>query len=125
MYNVNKYYIHKDKETIYISKKLNPTLDTNNNQIQNYDIPVKYKFNIQPISADSETREFGELTNRMKVAIANKNIYQNKFNEFDLAYLDGNNPTGETKNGHNANYRIYSVRPQNSIIKIYFLKIVK
>ena len=32
---------------------------------------------------------------------------------------------GEIKNGANADYRIYSVRNQNTCIRIYLLKLVK
>lgn len=34
-------------------------------------------------------------------------------------------PISEVVNGQNANYRIYSVRPQNNIIRIYFIKLTK
>ena len=51
--------------------------------------------------------------------------YKNKFKEFDKVYLDGATPNGELKFGDNANYRIYSIQPQNVAIMIYFLKIVK
>ena len=46
-------------------------------------------FNIQPVTTESEIREFGELAPRLKVATITERIkYENKFNEFDLAYLD-------------------------------------
>ena len=61
----------------------------------------------------------------MKVAvITNRKKYDNKFKEFDLAYLDGATPEGETINGANANYRIYSVQPQNVVIRVFFIKLV-
>ena len=76
------------------------------------------------MSADSEVREFGELANSMRVGVLiPRNAYLGKFNEFDLAYLDGASPNNERINGENANYRIYAIRPQNVVLKVYFLKI--
>lgn len=128
MYNINRTYVFKNLyQNIYISKKNGVEEDYNHNEIPKYDVPVLYrKWNIQFVKAESEILEFGENTSNMKVAtIPNTSEYANKFEEFDLAYLDGKIPLGEAKNGQYANYRIYSVRPQNNIIKIYFLKITK
>ena len=62
----------------------------------------------------------------MKVAVITERYkYDNKFEEFDVAYLDGVNPNGEVIKGDNANYRVYAVQPQNMIIKLYFIKLVK
>ena len=47
-----------------------------------------------------------------------------KFKEFDVAYLDGTTPSGESVNGQNANYRLYPPRNQNKVIVIYFEKII-
>ena len=128
MYNLNRTFIFQNLyQNLYISQKNGTKEDYNHNEIPTYDIPVLYrKWNIQFVKAESELLEFGENASRMKVAvIPNNALYANKFNEFDLAYLDGVTPDGEAVNGQNANYRIYSVRPQNSIIKIYFLKLTK
>lgn len=123
MYNINKTKIMDYKSVIYISKKLDSTYDSEKNEIPQYDTPIKYIFNIQPVSADSEIREFGELANSMKKIVINKLIYNGKFKEFYKAYIY-NNPDGEIQNGANADYRIYSVRPQNTAIVIYFTKLV-
>ena len=128
MYNINRTFIFKNLyQNIYISKKNGTKEDYYHNEIPTYDTPKLYKkWNIQFVKAESEVLEFGENVSNMKVAvIPYTDEYANKFNEFDLAYLDGVTPDGETVNGQNANYRIYSVRPQNSIIKIYFLKLTK
>lgn len=128
MYNVNRTFIFKNLyQNIYISQKNGTKEDYNHNEIPTYDTPQLFKkWNIQFVKAESEVLEFGENVSNMKVAvIPNNALYANKFAEFDLAYLDGVTPDGEAINGQNANYRIYSVRPQNSIIKIYFLKLTK
>lgn len=125
MYNINKQNVFNYKSIIYIAKKLETTQDENLNQIENYDTPIKYRFNVQSVNEDSEVREFGELANRMKVAlITEKSKYIGKFYDFDKVYID-RTPNGEIKNGANADYRIYSVRNQNTCIRIYFLKLVE
>lgn len=115
------------KSVCYVCKKGKPTIDDWGNQLQTYGEPKKYYFNIQPISRDntSNASAFGELIPRLKCAIIPKTEYLGVFNEFDVAYLDGVEPIDESFYGEKANYRIYSVQPQNTIIKVYFLKIVK
>ena len=128
MYNINRTYIFKNVySNIYIASKLGIEEDSNHNKVALYDDPVEYKhWNIQYVKSQSEIMEFGQYAEKMRVAtIPNTPKYANKFKEFDLAYLDNNNPNGEVINGQNANYRIYSVRPQNSIIKVYFLMLNK
>jgi hypothetical protein len=111
---------------LYIASYLRTTQDENLNQTKEYDKPIKYYFNVQPVNQDSEIREFGEMSSSMKVATITERLkYLDKFKEFDVAYLDGTTPDNERNNGDNANYRIYSVRNQNTIIKVYFIKVVK
>ena len=113
------------KSTCYIGSKLESTFDDYGNEIKNYDGPEKYSFNIQPVNLSSDVQAFGENANKMKVAvITNRKKYEGKFKEFDCAYLDGATPDGETKNGQKANYRIYSVQPQNVVIRVFFIKLV-
>lgn len=128
MYNINRQSIRRNnlKSKLYIAKKLESIEDEFGNEITNYDKPIKYFFNVQPASTASEIQAFGELAKSMKVAvITEKDKYLNKFKEFDLAYLDGITPDNESINGINANYRVYAVQPQNAIIKVYFIKLVK
>lgn len=126
MYNVaqNRMSIFKNWNTnCYVAKKLPSTYDEYGNELPNYDTPKQYTFNIQPISAESETREFGELASKMLVAVAlDRDKYMDELNEFDLAYIH-TAPDGESVNGEKANYRIYAIRPQNVVLKVYFLKI--
>lgn len=113
------------KSTCYIGSKLESTFDDNGNEIKVYDTPKEYSFNIQPVTLSSDVQAFGENANKMKVAvITNRKKYDNKFKEFDCAYLDGVTPQGEAINGQNANYRIYSVQPQNVVIRVFFIKII-
>ena len=113
------------KSDVYIASKLGVTQDEYMNQIEEYDVPVPYYFNVQPITDSSEIAEFGELSRHMKRAVVSKSQYLGLFKDFDKAYLDGVTPDGEGVNGENANYRIYTIRPQNVVLMIYFEKIVK
>lgn len=126
MYYVpNNQKVHNIKSKVYIASYLRTGQDEDLNQIKIYDEPVKYMLNVQPVTETSQIRQFGELANSMRVAIVPKSKYLGKFKEFDVAYLDDATPLGELNNGDNANYRIYSVRNQNSIIMIYFVKMVE
>lgn len=125
MYNVNRQNIHDVKSTIYISKKLGTMQDNNLNEYEIFSKPIKYRFNVQVISSDSEIREFGELANDMLViSITEKTKYLFKFMEFDKVYVN-TTPDEELHSGDNADYRIYSIRNQNTSIRIYIRKLVK
>lgn len=131
MYNINGQKIFKNiKTTCYVASKLSSIEDEEGNEITQYDTPKKYVFNIQPFVNGSidgaETLAFGELAQRMKVAvITERDKYKDTFKEFDLAYLDGATPDGELYNGQNANYRVHLVAVQNTVIRIFFTKIVE
>lgn len=113
------------KTKCYIANKTGVKEDDYGNQIGTYSEPKAYMFNIQPVTAESEIQAFGELAPKMKRALISKRVYLNKFKEFDKVYLDGATPNGELEFGDNANYRIYSIQPQNVAMMVYFLKIVK
>lgn len=113
------------KSKCYIGSKLESVFDDSGNEIKVYDTPKEYSFNIQPVTLSSDIQAFGENANKMKVAlITNRAKYENKFKEFDCAYLDGVTPKGENVNGQKANYRIYSVQPQNVVIRVFFIKTI-
>lgn len=117
------------KSICYIGSKLDSTFDDGGNEIKVYDEPQKYSFNIQPVNSltasAAEIQSFGENVNKMKVAvITNRKKYENKFKEFDCAYLDGVTPENETVYGEKANYRVHSVNNQNVVIRVFFIKIV-
>lgn len=111
------------KKTLYIASKIKTTLDDEGNEIIEYGKPIPYKFNYQPTLSDSEIAEFGEKSNIMQRAVI-PILYKDKFKEFDVAYLDGVTPKNEKVNGRNANYRLLPPRNGNSVIIIYFEKLV-
>lgn len=126
MYNTIKHNTLDYKSDVYICKRLGVQQDENLNQVEVFEKPIKYKFNIQPVSEDSEIKEFGELANSMRrVVITEKQKYLKKFKEFDKVYVDTIPDDTEKKYGVNADYRIYSIRPQNVCLVMYFIKIVK
>jgi len=112
---------------VYICKKLPSTQDEYMNEVENYDKPNERPFlwNVQPATADSEVREFGQLANSMRVATISKSLFNGKFKEFDKVYIENKPSSNESFYGENADYRVYSIRPQNACIRIYFLKLVK
>lgn len=104
---------------IYIASKIGEAEDDYGNVINVYQSPVKYKFNVQPVSSEVDLMEFGEKSSMMQKAIIPQ-MYDGLFHENDVAYLDGATPEKESKNGADANYRLYPPRIQNKAIAIYF-----
>lgn len=68
---------------------------------------------------------YGEKISKMYKTIISFQEYKDKFKEGDVAYLENAKPENESEGtyGRNANYKIVSVRPQNTAILIYFEKI--
>lgn len=126
MFDGVKYNTFKNVKSIcYIGKKIDSKFDDYGNEIKQYAKPKKYAFNIQPVTLSSDIQAFGENANKMKVAlITDRNKYEKEFKEFDCVYLDGATPEGETINGQNANYRVYSVQVQNVAIRMFLIKII-
>ncbi len=112
------------KKDLYIAKLLKETFDDYGNNINEYDEPKYYgKFNIQPLSGESDVAEYGSKTSKMQRVFVDYDKYLGEFKEGDVAYLDRTTPTNERVYGDKANYRISSVREQNKKIAIYFEKI--
>lgn len=125
MYNVNSQPIHKVRSRIYLAKKLREDFDDYGNQIVVYDEPQKLFLNIQALSETSDIMEYGEKVSSTRViSITEKKKYLNKFNEFDLVYVD-NTPEGEANYGDNADYYVVGVRTQNASIRVYIQKLIK
>ena len=111
------------KKDCYIASKLDVIVDDDGNEITTYSNPISCKFNYQPVSTDAEIAEFGEKARTMQRAVIPIS-YKDNFKEFDVAYLDGVSPIGEVNNGDNANYILLPPRNGNSVIIIYFEKII-
>lgn len=112
------------KKPLYIaSKDSEVSYDDEGEEITTYQTPVYYEFNYQPVSTDAEIAEFGEKVKSMIKAVIPIS-YKDTFKEFDVAYLEGATPDGETINGMQANYRLLPPRNGNSAIIIYFEKII-
>lgn len=112
------------EKQIYIStKKTTSTFDTNGNEIITYNTPVKYNFNVQPLSGQVDVLEFGVNIGQMQRAVIDYDTYFGYFKEGDKAYLDGKTPTGEPRTGEFANYIIHPVRNQNKKIILIFKRL--
>lgn len=124
-----QYYRRKDwKKTIWIASKLESEFDDYGNEITKYAKPIKYEFNVQPVSSESDIEEFGENAKQMQKAVISRKEYEGKFKEFDIAYLDGASPLDNEQTEKyqclNANYVLYPPRNQNKAIVIYFKRLV-
>lgn len=132
MYNIGRHPVLNFKSNIYIASfdKDYTEYDDNGNELQKFDTPIKYRFNVQANNTqtykdNSYIGEYGYNDNSTKVVmITEKKKYLNKFKEFDRVYLD-TTPNGELENGDNADYRVSLVRNQNTCIKLYLTKLTK
>lgn len=99
-----------------------------------YKEPIKYKFNYQPTSGNTDYLVYGTLINKMYTAFIDYKKYIGKIHEGDKAYLKDNDclfPSElveldlDDNTCKHANYRIKLVQPQNFKIKVIFEKITK
>ena len=130
MYNVRNSNIFRNwnkKCYIALKKQEQVKYDDYGNEIKSYHQPKEYYFNIQPVKGYFDILEYGEKVDKMYKAIIPYEKYNGVFHEGDIAYLEGKNPENETSNtyGIGGNYIISSVRPQNTVIAIYFERIQK
>lgn len=117
MYNVNPQPVHKIKTKIYIEKKVQSIIDGDENEITQYNEPVKYYFNIQPVKDTLERRTYGNVDMETLVAvIPQKYKYKDLFYEGDNAYI------GIEPEDNKPNYHISGIRIQNAGVRIYFVK---
>ena len=109
----------------YISNLDRTEEDDYGNEINFYQKPIHYNFNIQPANGTTDIALYGEKISKMYKTVISLKEYKNRFKEGDVAYLEGLKPSDEIEGtyGKNANYKIKSVRPQNTVILIYFEKI--
>ena len=102
-------------------------VDEYGNEIQQYDEPVKYRFNYQPVTNDADEailKPYGvTLEGTVKALVDIK--YNGQLNKYDLVYLYGASPENENYAGENANYRVITSVPQNMKILVYFERLTK
>jgi len=109
-------------KTVYIAKLISTNKDSYGNQTNVYDTPIQFTLNVQPLSDSARIEIFGANAKKMYVALS-KDISID-INDFDLVYLEDATPTGETKNGFNANYVVRRASIQN-IVGIYYFESIK
>lgn len=110
----------KFNKKIWIASLIGSKEDKYGNEILEYDKPKQYEMNVQPLTAEADLKEFGIAVEQYYKTIIEKYKYYGMFKEGDLAYLEGADPSGEPKNGFNANYTLYPPRNQNKCICIFF-----
>ena len=130
MYNVRNSNIFKNwDKKCYIARKKSVQVkyDDYGHEICSFYKPKEYYFNIQPVKGYFDIIEYGEKVDKMYKAVIPYEKYNGVFHEGDIAYLEGLKPSNETPDsyGIGGNYIISNVRPQNTIIAIYFEKIQK
>lgn len=113
------------KKGCYIASYKETVEDDDGNEINYYLRPKFYEFNIQPVSGNTDIALYGERVSKMYKTIVPFFEFNGVFKEGDKAYLENAKPVSETNEtyGAGANYKIVSVRPQNTVITIYFEKI--
>ena len=113
---------------VYIAQIDKVEYDDYNNQIKTYKKPFFYgKKNYQPLAwrnLQAYKDYFGEVKNN-SVQMLIDYTDRGKFKEFDLAYLYGATPKGESINGENANYIVKTFREQNTKIMVILEEIIK
>ena len=109
----------------FIARLKRTEVDDYGNEINYFHKPEFFEFNVQPTSSKFDIALFGEKVTKMYKALIPFDEFKNYFNEGDVAYLEETKPEKETKEtyGHTANYKVVSVRPQNTAITIYFEKL--
>ena len=113
---------------VYIATKNSIEHDDYNNEIVTYNEPFYFgRVNYQPLTKkdlEAFMQQYGETTNQIVSFLTNYNNL-GKFKEFDVAYLYGATPNGETNYGDNANYKIRAYKPQNTKIMVILEEIIK
>lgn len=112
-------------KSCYIASLIKTEEDDNGNDVNYYSKPEYYEFNVQPASGNTDIALYGEKISKMYKTVVSFPEYNNVFKEGDVAYLEGIIPENEVEGtyGRGANYKIVSVRPQNTVILIYFEKL--
>ena len=124
----------KEKQTVYISKKLPsmPIIDENGYETGEYysvyDEPVKLYLNVKPITDIAERQAFGEDVNSiLKAVYTLYDVSGYEISEFDAVWVrvkpNGNLKDDDSEKAMNNNYFVYKVLDTGSHICVYFKKI--
>ena len=128
MFNAPFDTISNANKEMYIARKKSVEYDDYNNEIVKYDKPEFFGMRMyQPLvgnDLEAYIRTYGE-TNSNVVRCFINSYERGTIKTFDLAYLYGANPKGELVYGDNANYRVKTVKEQNTKIMILFEEIIK
>lgn len=116
------------RKDVYIARKIKVDYDDYNNEIVVYEKPFFYgKKNYQPLTwrtLQSYLEVYGETDSNVVQMLIDASD-KGKFKPFDLAYLYGATPKGETVYGENANYVVKACREQNVKIMVILEEIIK
>lgn len=128
IFNANKDTFSNVNKDMYIARKIDIKYDDYNNETIVYAKPFFYgKKNYQPMnltSLQSYMSVYGETKNNI-VQLLIDSSERNKFKVFDVAYLYGKTPKGESVYGENANYVVKAFREQNTKILVILEEIIK
>lgn len=121
-------YTNWNKDIYIATKKDEVAIDEYHNEIVEYNEPFYFgRVNYQPLTAknlEAYIKVYGETENNIVSCLIDYKD-KDKFGIFDLAYLYGNTPKNEIKNGDNANYKVKAFKPQNTKIMVILEEIIK
>lgn len=128
MFKAPNHIFNNWNKDLYIATKKEVILDDYGNEIVTYNEPFYFgKANYQPLTRkdlEAYVKVYGETKNSI-ISMLIDYTKDGMFKAFDLAYLYGASPKGETIYGENANYIIRAYKPQNTKIMVIFEEIVK
>jgi hypothetical protein len=106
------------RKQVYIAKLTSVSKNSSGDQMPVYATPQAFTMNIQPLSDDARIEMFGASAKKMYRSVMVGIDYD--INEFDVAYIESATPSGESKNGANANYIVRRIQVGNIATNVYF-----
>lgn len=127
--------LRKEKQAVYISKKLPPIPVIDENGFETgeyysvYDEPVKLFLNVKPITDIAELQAFGEDVNSILKAVYTMfDVNGYEILEFDIAWIrvkpNGSLKDDDPQKPMNNNYFVHKVIDTGNQICVYFKKVV-
>lgn len=122
------------EKTLYIAKRNGKQTDDFGTEVPVYEEPIKYRFNYQPSTSNTDYLAYGTLFNTMFVTYV-PSKYIGKLQAGDAVYLIDNQTPNQSAleellaldSGNDfcdhANYRIKTAVPQNMLLRITFEKV--